>query len=108
MGRIVTFVIGVVVGGVAMFGSLKYHVVRAEDGVHLVAKTTSSLDEIYVDVRKFGPADWTEHKDLTVALVKADKQHLIGDTTADSFRQSVNSALEGWSAELSGFGGSQP
>jgi hypothetical protein len=108
MSRVIVFLVGVVVGGVAVFGSLKYHVVRAEDGVHLVAKTTSSFDEIYVDVREFGPKDWTEHKDLAVAMVRADMQHLIGDTTANSFRQSVSDAMEGWSSELSGFAGSQP
>jgi hypothetical protein len=52
--------------------------------------------------------DWTEHKDLAVAMVRADKQHLIGDTTANSFRQSVNDVMEGWSSELNGLTGSQP
>ena len=108
MGRVIIFLVGVVVGAVAVFGSLKYHVVRTEDGVHLVAKTTSNFGEIYVDVREFGPMDWTEHKDLAVAMVKADKQHLIGDTTTDNLRQSMNNAMGGWSEELSGFTGSQP
>ena len=95
MGRITTFLFGVIIGGAAVFGSLKYHVVRAEDGVHLVPKTSSSFEEIYVDVREFGPTDWTEHTDLAIAMVKADKEHLIGDTTANSIRQSVHNVLGG-------------
>jgi hypothetical protein len=95
MGRISMFLLGVVVGAGAVFGSLKYHVVHAEDGVHLVPKISSNFDEIYVDVRDFGPTDWDEHKSLAVALVKADKEHLIGDTTAHHFRQSLHDVLNG-------------
>jgi hypothetical protein len=108
MGRVYLFLAGVVVGGVAVFGSLKYHVVRADDGVYLVAKTTSNFGEIYVDVREFSPMDWTEHKDLAVAMIKADKQHLIGDTTANSLRQSVNDVMNDWSGDLSGLTSGQP
>ena len=82
-------------GAGAVYGSLNYHLVRAEDGVHLVPKVASSFDQIYVDVRKFGPMDWSEHRGLAVALVRADKEHLIGDTTAHHFRQSLHEVLNG-------------
>ncbi len=108
MGRITTFLFGVIVGGIGVFGAQTYHVVRAEDGVHLVRKTSSTFEEIYVDVRAFGPMDWTEHSDLAVAMAKADMQHLIGDTTTNNLRQSMHDTIDGWSSELGGLTGSQP
>ena len=95
MGRISNFLLGIIVGAGAVYGSLKYHVVHAEDGMHLVPKVSSSFDEIYVDIRKIGPTDWHEHKSLAVALVQADKEDLIGDTTAHYFRQSLHEVLNG-------------
>jgi hypothetical protein len=99
MGRLNAFLVGVIVGGGAVFGALKYHVVRSEDGLHLVPKVSSSFEEVYVDVRQFGPSEWTEHKSLAVALLQADKEHLIGDTTAHSFRQSVRDVLDGLTSD---------
>ena len=97
MGRISNFLLGVIVGAGAVYGSLKYHVVHAEDGMHLIPKVSSSFDEIYVDVREFGPTDWSEHKSLAVALVQADKEDVMGDTTAHHFRQSLLEVLNGLS-----------
>ena len=55
MGRLSTFVFGGIIGAVLVFGSLKYHLVRAPDGLHLIPKLESNLSETYVDVRQFGP-----------------------------------------------------
>jgi hypothetical protein len=99
MGRFSSFLLGVVVGAVAVYGSLKYHVVRAQDGVHLVPKVYSGLGDVYVDIRNFAPSDWNRHRALALALVKADKEDLIGDTTAGFFRQSLQNALEGLTGE---------
>ncbi len=53
MARLGSFLVGIAVGGAAVFTGLKYHVVRANDGVHLVPKLQAQFDEAYVDIRKF-------------------------------------------------------
>jgi len=94
MGRFGSFLLGVVLGGAAVFGALKYHVVHADDGVHFVPKIYANFNEIYVDIRKFGVSDWVEHKALATALIKAEKSHLLGDSAANQFQDSVDSLLE--------------
>jgi hypothetical protein len=95
MGWVGSFLGGVVVGGAAVFVGLKYHVVRATDGVHLVPKLQAQFDEAYVDIRKFSFEDWNKHRGLAVAMVKSDKGYLMQETTTDALRRSVDSVLEG-------------
>jgi hypothetical protein len=95
MGRLGSFVFGVVVGAGLVFGSLKYHAVRAVDGVHVVPKISASFEDAYVDIRQFGPTDWDHHRTLAAALVKADKEGLIVDSATESLRTSLRSALDG-------------
>ena len=93
MGRAGSFVAGCVVGGAAIFTSLKYHVVQTNEGFELVPKLTASFSESYVDVRKFTPSDWNEHKSLVAAIVKADKSQILGDSTADHLRDGAKDVL---------------
>jgi hypothetical protein len=93
VGRLSFFVAGLLVGAAAMFTSLKYHVVRANDGFHLIPKMQSDFSETYVDVRNFSPTDWNEHRELAVALVKADKGHLLNDSALGSVRTAVDNVL---------------
>ena len=95
MSRIGGFIGGFVVGGVAVFVGLKYHVVRANDGVHLIPKLQAQFDDAYVDIRKFGYEDWNKHRSLAVAMTQADKGYLMQETTTDQLRQSVDNVLEG-------------
>ena len=94
MGRISFFLAGLLVGALAMFTSLKYHVVRADDGFHLVPKMQSDFSEAYVDVRQFDSSDWNDHRELAVAVVKADKSHLLQDSTLGGLRESVDTVLQ--------------
>lgn len=95
MGQLGSFISGLAVGAAAVFVGLKYHVVRANDGVHLVPKLQAQFDEAYVDIRKFGYEDWNKHRGLAVAMVQAEKGYLMQETTTDSLRRSVDSVLEG-------------
>jgi hypothetical protein len=95
MGRLTTFVFGGVIGAVLVFGALKYHLVKAGDGYHLVPKTESSLEDAYVDIRSFGPEQWSQHQELMSALVKADKTNLIGETAVQRMGQNVQQAWDG-------------
>ena len=93
MGRLQSFLFGVVVGGAAVFGALKYHVVRADDGIHVVPKVAPGFQDVYVDIRDFRVEDWDKHRGLSLALVQANKSALMKGTAADYFRESLDSVL---------------
>ncbi len=95
MGRFGSFLLGVVVGAAAVFGTLKYHVVYADNGVHIVPKVIAGFDDIFVDIRGFGLSDWAEHKSLAAALAKAGKGELLQDAAVNQIEESVDSFLEG-------------
>lgn len=90
MGRIGTFLMGAAVGGAAVYGSLLYHVVHAEDGMHFISKSSVSFQDIYVDVREFTAQDWIDHPDLASAVMRSGKQELIQGAAVDA----VNASLQ--------------
>ena len=94
MGRIGSFLFGVVVGAAGLYGALNYHWVRADDGLHVVPKIASGLGEIYIDIREFELSDWHEHKSLAAAIVRAEKTELLNDVATDSLRNSLDSAIQ--------------
>jgi hypothetical protein len=94
MSRLSSFVLGLVVGGAAVFTGLKYHVVRADDGLHLIPKQTAELHEVYVDIREFGPSDWAEHPELAAAILKSGEEELLQDAARDVINQSIDDLLQ--------------
>ncbi len=94
MKRANGFLTGVVVGAIGMYGAMSYHVVRAPDGWHLVPKFSPGLSQTYVDIREFEARDWNEHRSLAVALVKADKEDLIGSASLSGLRDAAREAFE--------------
>lgn len=96
MKRISTFLLGMATGAILLHGATLYHVVRASDGVHLVAKQPARLSETYVDVRAFSMGDWAAHPQLASALVQANQQQLIGDSATSTVHEAVNQALPAW------------
>lgn len=95
MSRIGAFLQGAAVGAALMFGSLKYHVVRSSEGLHLVPKISAGFGETYVDVRKFGLGEWNEHRSLAMALVKSGKGGIMDDATTYQLRESLDGWLKG-------------
>jgi hypothetical protein len=93
MSRASTFVMGMVTGAVLLYGATLYHVVRAADGVHFVHKQPPRLSETYVDIRAFSMSDWAGHPQLASALVQGNQQQLLGQSAAESVRDTVNQAL---------------
>lgn len=80
MGRwFIGFVMGVVIGGVTVFGSLKYHIVKSAKGLELVPKIQPTFADTYIDVTAFGPAEWAQHPALGLALMHADRRELFAD-----------------------------
>ncbi len=82
MSRLSSFVLGMVAGAGLLHGATNYHVVRAADGIHLIAKQPARLSETYVDIRGFSMTDWAAHPQLASALVQASQQNLLGDSAA--------------------------
>jgi hypothetical protein len=91
MGR---FLIGFVVGGATVLGALRYHVVRAGDGVHIVPKMSATLSETYVDIRQYSPQDWTSHPAVAAALVRAGKGNLVQGAAVDSLWNGAEGLLK--------------
>lgn len=90
MGRFGTFLLGFLVGGATVYSSLHYHVVRADDGFHMVPKLTSTFSETYVDVRNFGFEEWNQHRSLALALAQSDKGYLVQGIAVDALQNTMN------------------
>jgi len=94
MNRIMNFMAGCIVGAVGLYGAMTYHLVRAEDGFHTIPKVSNGLSDAYVDIREFTTSDWTEHRALVAALVKADRGDLMKDSALYGLKSTARSVLE--------------
>jgi len=94
MGRLGCFTFGLILGGTSVFISLKYHIIRASDGHHLIGKLSAEFGETYVDIRSFGIGDWTEHQALAAAITRAEKTYLLKNEAVESIRNTVNDYLD--------------
>ena len=94
MSRIFAFLLGIAVGAFAHYAALNYHVVRAEDGFHVIPKISTGIAEAYVDIRQFELADWNEHKTLAAAIVRAEKSTLLKDAASASLQNSLHSVVD--------------
>ena len=95
MSRFSWFVIGFGLGALTVLGSLKYHVLRTDEGAEVVPKLSATFSETYLDIRGFGVADWTEHKNVMAAVVQAKKENLFKDAAAADLVDSFDGMLEG-------------
>ena len=95
MSRLSWFVMGFVIGALTVLGSLKYHVLRTDEGVEVVPKLSATVSETYLDVRGFGISDWTEHKSVMAAVVQSNKGHILKDAAATELVDSVDGMLQG-------------
>lgn len=93
MSRFAAFFFGFIVGGAVVFTSLKYHVLRTDEGFQLVPKLHATFSKTYFDVRGFGVQDWTEHRTLSAAIVAAKKDHLFHGAATDSLREGLQGVL---------------
>jgi hypothetical protein len=62
-----------VTGAALVWLAMHYHLVRGNDGISLVAKTSSNLSDVYVDTRGFELRDWKEHRPLALAIMKRNR-----------------------------------
>ena len=83
MSRLSSFLFGMVAGAGLLQGVTTYHIVRASDGLHFIAKQPARLGETYVDIRAFTMTDWAARPQLASALVQANQQQLLGDSAVN-------------------------
>ncbi len=84
------FVLGFACGAAALYGSMSFHIVRAEDGHHVIAKTGLTFRDTYVDIRKFGFVEWKDHVGLADALHKAGKKDVVQGATEHAVRNTLD------------------
>ena len=96
MRRLSSFLLGMATGPAMLYVAMNYHVLRAGDGFHFVAKQSPRLSDTFVDIREFGIADWAGHPQLAAALVQANKQYLVGDSAAAAIQENVKQLLPTW------------
>jgi len=96
MSRLSSFLLGMVAGAGLLQGATTYHVVRAADGFHLIAKQPARLSETYVDIRAFTMTDWAARPQLASALVQANQQQLLGDSAAGTLQDKAKQLLPDW------------
>ena len=88
------FLMGLVLGGALVFVGLKYHVLMASDGLHMIPKMSAEFGESYVDIRQFTLDDWNEHRTLAAAIVRSGRGDLLGDSADQALRTTLDGALE--------------
>jgi hypothetical protein len=84
------FVFGIGLGALACLGAMNYHVVRAQDGFHLVQKQHARLGQAYVDTRQFGAADWVAHPELIASLRADNEQGLVNEAAPGALQSGLN------------------
>lgn len=96
MNKLSSFVIGVFLGGLLMFAGLKYSIVRAGDGHHIISKSTACLTTIYVDIREYTAVDWKDHIDLASDIANSGNRALQEEVTRSAMDNSIDSLFEKW------------
>ncbi|MCH2596585.1 MAG: hypothetical protein MKZ95_12390 [Pirellulales bacterium] len=94
MRRIITFLFGMIVGGILLYGALNYHILRAKDGFHLIPKTSARLGSTYVDIRNFTVTDMANHADIVEVIILSDKKELMRDATSGAIENGINRFLD--------------
>jgi Fe-S cluster biosynthesis and repair protein YggX len=95
MKRLTYLAIGMIVGGLLVTASLKYHVLRTSEGFTMVPKTSNTFQDAYVDVRQFGVADWASHQSLTLAIIQAKKESILHASARDNVERQLGEWVSG-------------
>jgi hypothetical protein len=92
MPRLSSFLMGFVLGVIALYICENYYVVRSKETVNLVRKVASKIEVPYYDIRNYTSEDWRTHPSLALAIVKSKKENLL-----------VESGLSGMQTQFEGF-----
>ncbi|MEW4529079.1 hypothetical protein [Maioricimonas sp. JC845] len=102
-GRLKALVAGMTIGGASMFVAQQYHMVRCDEGVFFVKRTTTTdLKTAYVDVRKWGMTEWGKHPQVAAALTRDGYGALVVATTANKVKDAITSPFADLTIEFEG------
>jgi hypothetical protein len=90
MRRLSTFIFGMVAGGLLIYVALNYHLIHAQDGLHMVPKVDATLASTYVDVRGLGISDLAQYPEVAMAISKAGRQDLLQSIATNSLGAEID------------------
>ena len=96
MNRFSSFLIGIFLGALLMFVGLKYAIVRAGDGFHVIGKSTARLSTVYIDIREYTAADWKDHISLATDIANSNNTALQEEVTRSAMDNSIDSLWNQW------------
>ena len=94
MDRFGNFLIGVFAGAVGLYAVMHFTLIRADDGFHLIPKIAAKLDMPFEDVRAMKLQQWQKKQPLALAIVRAQKGHLLKDPSLMAFRENAKLVLD--------------
>ena len=97
MKRVPTFLAGFAVGAIMMFFGLKYQVVRATGGYHIVPKAKARLASFYADVREYDVDDWRNNKQLVLDITQSNNDALKEEAAKAALGNTFSNAIGDWS-----------
>ena len=83
MRRLIAGLLGVALGGGAMYAAFQYHLVRSEKAYLVVRKQRPDWHDAYVDIRGWTHRDWGAHRNLSNDLIAAGRGDLVSRSIAD-------------------------
>ena len=93
MRRVFTFFTGVLTGGALIYFTMNYHLIRSEEGLHLIPKASAQFSSTYADIRDYKVADWAQHADIAAALVNANRRDLLDNAINDTLNNGIDRLL---------------
>jgi len=95
MSHLKLLIIGFLTGSLCSFAVLEFHIVRAEDGFHVVPRSPApSIRLAYSDIRDWSTDNWTEYPELIRALHESDADDLIGRSVVGRVLDSLESTID--------------
>jgi len=94
MKRISWFIAGCVAGGAFMYAGITHHLLGTSSGWELVPKSSATFDDSFLDVREFGLSDWAEHRELVAAIIKAEKEKILGEAAQHSIEKTAGRLVD--------------
>lgn len=85
MRRFLLVVLGVAIGGGAVFGAYHYHIVRTDKQFLFVPRQTADWHDCFADVRQWDGQKWREHPQLTQDMIAAGHGDAVARSAAGGF-----------------------
>jgi hypothetical protein len=99
VNRFTSFLAGIVVGVIGLYGSMHFYVVKSDRGLEVVRKIQPQVEMPYVDIRNFTINDWRDRSALAAALSKGGKTDLIGGSAVKAVEDTVSSTIDRWATD---------